>query len=62
MNMQLDILVPTNLREVTLKQYQKYAELETEENKNTSFLLQKMLEIFCNVDLKDVASVRYSDL
>ncbi len=60
--MQLDILVPTNLREVTLKQYQKYAELETEENKNTSFLLQKMLEIFCNVDLKDVARVRYSDL
>ncbi len=60
--MQLDILVPTNLREVTLKQYQRYSELETEENKNTSFLLQKMLEIFCNVDLKDVAKVRYTDL
>jgi hypothetical protein len=60
--MQVEVLVPTSLREVKLSQYQKYAKLETDENSNTPFLLQKMLEIFCNIDLKDVASVKYKDL
>ena len=60
--MQVEILVPTTGKDITLGQYQKYASIETEENKNTPFILQKMLEIFCSVDLKDVAKVKYTDL
>lgn len=58
--MKVDILVPTSLSEITLEQYQKFEKVNTEENQDTNFLMHKMVEIFCNLDLKDVAKIRFN--
>ena len=58
--MKVDILVPTSLSEITLDQYQKFERVNTEENQDTNFLMHKMVEIFCNLDLKDVAKIRFN--
>ena len=60
--MKIDILVPESLNEITLSQYQKFVKLNTKENEGSSFLMQKMIEIFCNLDLKDIAKVKYSSV
>jgi hypothetical protein len=58
--MKLDIYIPEELSDITLGQYQKFAKINTGENDNTSFLLHKMVEIFCNIDLKDIAKIKYT--
>jgi hypothetical protein len=58
--MKVDILVPTSLQEINLEQYQKYEKLNTKENQNSAFLLHKLVEIFCNLELKNVAEIKYS--
>lgn len=60
--MKAEILVPSSLEEVTLGQYMRYVKLETQENQGTPFLMQKAVEIFCNIDLKDIANIRYRSL
>ena len=60
--MKIEILVPESLNEITLGQYQKFTKLNTEENEGSSFLMQKMIEIFCNLDLKDIAKIKYSSV
>lgn len=57
--MKLEINVPDSLREITLGQYQKFQKLELEDN---AFGLQKMIEIFCGLDLKDVATIKYKSV
>ena len=56
----IDLYVPDSLSDITLKQYQRFAKLNTEDNQNTNFLLHKMVEIFCNLDLKDIAKIRFN--
>jgi len=58
--MKLDIYIPEELSDITLGQYQKFAKINTGENESTSFLLHKMVEIFCNIDLKDIAKIKYT--
>ena len=60
--MKVDIYIPDELSDITLEQYQKFERINNEENQDTSFLMHKMVEIFCNIDLKDIAKVRYSDV
>lgn len=60
--MKIEILVPESLNEITLDQYQRFVKLNNEENEGSSFLMQKMIEIFCNLDLKDIAKVKYSSV
>ena len=60
--MKLNILVPEHLKEITLEQYQKFAKLNTKENEGSAFLLHKMIEVFCNLDLKDIATIKYKDV
>lgn len=60
--MQLEINVPDSLSDINLKQYQKFQALNTEENSDSPFLLQKMIEIFCNLNLKDVATIKYKSV
>ena len=60
--MKIEINVPDSLKEITLGQYQKFEKLNTEENKDTTFLLQKMVQIFCNLNLKDVATIKYKSV
>jgi len=59
--MKVKIDVPENLSEVTLAQYQRFVNLDFEDKTN-SFALQKMIEIFCDIDLKDVATIKFSDI
>ena len=56
----MNIYVPDTLADVKLRQYQKFAKLNTEQNQNTNFLLHKMVEIFCDLDLKDIARIKYT--
>ena len=60
--MRVEINVPDSLNEITLQQYQKFEKLNTKENEGSTFLLQKMVEIFCNLDLKDVPEIKYKSV
>ena len=60
--MKVNINIPTELNELTLEQYQKFVKIDTDENKGTTFHLQKLVEIFCDVDLKNLASFKFTDL
>ena len=58
--MKVEITVPSSLSEVTLEQYQKFNKLNTAENEDSAFLMHKTVEIFCNLDLKDIAKIKYT--
>ena len=60
--MQVEINVPDSLSEIKLEQYQKFKALNTDENSESPFLLQKMIEIFCNLNLKEVATIKYKSV
>jgi hypothetical protein len=59
--MKLTINIPETLNEVTLKQYQKWLKI-AEGKELDSFLQQKMVEIFCNIPLKQVLQIKASDI
>jgi hypothetical protein len=59
--MKLTINIPEQLSEVTLKQYQKWLKI-AEGKELDSFLQQKMIEIFCNIPLKNVLQIKASDI
>jgi hypothetical protein len=56
--MKIQIQVPTSLSEITLDQYQRFNKINTEENQDTNFLLHKTVEIFCGLELKDIAKIK----
>ena len=56
--MELKVIVPTSLSEITLEQYQRFARLEGDEE----FLTKKMLEIFCNVPFEKLPNIRFKDV
>ena len=60
--MNIEIEVPESLNEITLKQYQEYEKINTEENKDTNFLLHKTVEIFCKLNLKDIITIRVNSI
>ncbi len=57
--MKIEISIPSELSEITLDKYQKFAKLNTEENEDSSFMLHKTVEIFCGLELKDIAKIKY---
>ena len=59
--MKVDINIPDSLNEITLLQYQKFDKL-INDNEASHFVNQKTIEIFCNIDLKDVARIRIADI
>ena len=59
--MKVNINVPDSLNEITLYQYQRFEKL-IQENEASHFVNQKTIEIFCNIDLKDVARIRIADI
>ena len=59
--MKVDINVPESLNEITLYQYQKFEKL-IQNNEASNFVNQKTIEIFCNIELKDVARIRIADI
>jgi hypothetical protein len=59
--MKLEITIPTELSEIKLSQYQKFIKI-AKDNEDGEFLRQKMVQIFCNIDLKDVATIKYKQV
>jgi len=59
--MKIDIKIPEKLNEITLYQYQRFEKLIAN-NEPSEFVNQKTIEIFCNVELKDVARIRIADV
>ena len=57
--MKVEIQIPSSLSEITLEQYQKFAKLNTDENQESSFLMHKTVELFCNLNLKDIAKIKF---
>jgi hypothetical protein len=55
--MKLAITIPTDLSEIKLSQYQKFMNI-AEQNEESDFLHHKMIEIFCNVELKYVSQFK----
>lgn len=58
--MKVDINVPDSLNEITLYQYQKFEKL-IQNNEASHFVNQKTIEIFCDIELKDVARIKVAD-
>ena len=59
--MEIEVKVPENLSEITLGQYQKYLKIQDGDN-DEMMIAQKMIEMFCNVELKYVTKMRWKDV
>jgi hypothetical protein len=59
--MKLELTIPTDLSEIKLSQYQKFIKIAND-NEDGEFLRQKMVQIFCNIDLKDVVTIKYKQV
>lgn len=59
--MKLEISIPTELKEIKLAQYQAFLKI-AKDNDDAEFLNQKMVQTFCNIDLKEVAEIRFKDV
>ena len=59
--MKINIDVPDSLSEITLSQYQKFEKIDNDENRNTNFILHKLVEIFCNLDLRDIIKIIFKN-
>ena len=57
--MKFDIKVPASLREIKLSQWQKYTDIlkKNEGEDKVDFVNMKALEIFCNVNLKQIHDI-----
>lgn len=59
---QIELSVPTTLNDMTLGQYQRYMKIVEDNKENADeFINLKLIEIFCNVSLKDVLSIPAKD-
>lgn len=58
--MKVEIIVPSSLSDIRLEQYQKFASINTEDNLDSSFLMHKTVEVFCNLELKDIAKIKFT--
>ena len=59
--MKLTLIIPSSLKEITLNQYQQWIKI-AEGKEVSQFLKQKMIEIFCNITLKQVLSIKAKDV
>lgn len=56
--MKLEVTIPNDLSEITLGQYQHFLKIEGDEE----FRSHKMVEIFCGLELRQVAKLKYHDV
>ena len=59
--MKVTINIPESLSEISLAQYQKWLKI-SDKNEDNNFLKQKMIEIFCNIPLKQVLNIKANDI
>ena len=58
--MKLSITIPTSLKDITLRQYKHFLNIQ-KEDKGDKFYDAKMIEIFCNMPLSNVILLKLSD-
>ena len=56
-----EIRVPETINDIKLGQWQKFITVFEKNKENEDFLNKKMLEIFCGIDLKLLAGIKFSD-
>jgi hypothetical protein len=59
--MKLEINVPTTLSEISLKSYQEFLKVQQGSN-DEEFIAQKMVQIFCGIELKDIVKMKLTSL
>jgi hypothetical protein len=59
--MKLEINVPTTLNEIPLKSYQEFLKVQEGSN-DEEFIAQKMIQIFCGIELKDIVKMKLTSL
>jgi len=59
--MKLEINVPTTLNEIPLKSYQEFLKVQEGSN-DEEFIAQKMVQIFCGIELKDIVKMKLTSL
>jgi len=59
--MKLEINVPTTLNEIPLKSYQEFLKVQQGSN-DEEFVAQKMIQIFCGIELKDIVKMKLTSL
>jgi hypothetical protein len=60
--MKLKLQIPDSLDDITLEQYIEFDKINIDSNRETTFLMQKTIEIFCKVDLELTLQIKYTDL
>ena len=61
--MQIELDIPSNLSDITLKQYKRYIKLiEDSDGYVNRFMSLKMLEIFCNVPYETAKDFKFKDI
>ena len=58
--MKLNITIPTDLSEITLRQYKHFLKIQKSQD-DENFLSAKIIEIFCKVKLEDVMQIKFND-
>ena len=59
--MKLELVIPTKLSEIPLKHYQKFL-LTAENSTDEVFLAEKMIQIFCGIELKEVVNIPFKEV
>ena len=59
--MEVNITIPSSMAEIPLLNYQRFLKMQSESN-DQEFIAHKMIEIFCGIDLKDIAKIKLTDL
>ena len=59
--MKLEITVPSSISEIPLVNYQKFLKLQESSN-DEELIAQKMIEIFCGIELKDVVKMKLTSV
>ena len=58
--MNINITIPTDLSEITLRQYKHFLKIQKGVD-DERFLSAKIIEIFCGVNLQDVMQIKFND-
>jgi hypothetical protein len=59
--MKLELTIPTDLNEITLGQYQQFVKVKEATN-DTEMMAEKMIQIFCDIELKEIINIKYSEV
>lgn len=59
--MRIEINVPSSISEIPLMNYQKFLKVQKNSN-DEEFIAQKMIEIFCGIELKDVVKMKLTSI